>query len=94
VRERFLAIIGSEIHLQELKALRQGLFADILPPMQRDEKRLWSKNLVTFERHREEILARLNNPFCVSVVLNEVLRCRSNRQRMPIIMHAARGRRF
>jgi hypothetical protein len=91
VRQRFIAIIGSEIRQKELMALRRGLFADILPPMDRQEKRVLSANLMGFNRFQEIILARLNDPAYVSAVLDEVLRCRTNpRDRELVLNHARR----
>jgi hypothetical protein len=91
VRKRFKAIIGSEVRQKELIAIRNGLFADILPPMGREEKRKLCENLVAFESHREEVLARLNNPAYVYAVLNEVLLCRTaERDRLFVLGHAMR----
>jgi hypothetical protein len=81
-------IIGSEIRQKELMALRRGLFADVLPPMQREEKRKWSENLMTFEGHREEILGRLNDPVCVSAVRMVVFSSRNRREFASMVERA------
>jgi hypothetical protein len=90
VRERFLAILGSEIHQSTLKALREGLFKDILPPMQRNEKRKWCENLMAFESHRERVLARLDDPACVRAVVHMVLNGPNERQRESVFAHATK----
>jgi hypothetical protein len=81
-------IIGSEIRQKELIALRKGLFAKILPPMERQEKRLWAANLVTFESHYEAVLALLSVPVNVAAVLQVVLSLRNVREQFPVRVHA------
>jgi hypothetical protein len=95
VKERFMAIIGSEIRQKELMSLRRGLFADILPPMRREEARTLSANLMGLNRRREIVLARLSNPIYVWAVLDEVLRFRTTpRDRESVLKHAKRFHRI
>jgi hypothetical protein len=91
VKQRFMAIIGSDPRQKELIAIRNGLFADILPPMGREEKRKLCENFLAFESRREEVLARLNNRAYVCAVLKEVLLCRTaERDRLFVLGHATR----
>jgi hypothetical protein len=81
VETRLHSIIGDQIRQNELKALREGLFTEILPEITRDEKRTRSAHLKVFESHRAEVLPFLEKPEVIAAVVEAVLTSRYNRNR-------------
>jgi hypothetical protein len=83
-------LIGTRIRQKELLLLRQGLFAAILPPTSRDERRLRPANARTFERFRESILPWLGNPNVTRQIVHMVLQARGNREREVVLLYIYR----
>jgi hypothetical protein len=73
VLDRLTHIIGDEPRQKELLALRMGLFRDIFKSQpSRQEKRCKQANIAAFERERDKILPRLQDPKTIWAVFNEV----------------------
>jgi hypothetical protein len=91
VEGRLKAIIGSTLRQKELKALRQGLFKDLLPAMTRDERRNKAAHLMALESRRAEVLAFLDKPEVIPAVVEAVLTSRYNnpKKREGLEMHIA-----
>jgi hypothetical protein len=76
VEERFNSILASPIRKAELIVLQMRLFADIIPPFTRAEKRGRSALLASYEARRTEVLARLQLPVNVQEFLKVALATR------------------
>jgi hypothetical protein len=88
VAHRLFGILGCEIRQSELKALHQGLFKDILPPMTRDQKRVKFLLMASFEAHNVEVLAMLDSPEVIRKVLHIVLALRpKDREQRDVYAH-------
>jgi hypothetical protein len=85
---RLTTIVGSELSQLELLALREGLFQHILPRATRQEKRLKSNNVMSFEMHQSTLLPFLAAPAAASAVIALIFEMRQKAsQREKILLN-------
>jgi hypothetical protein len=80
VEARLAAILGTPIRQRELISLREGLFARVLPRLQRDERRRKSSNMLVFESHQHAVLAVLESSVAMQQVVNIALAMRKGKR--------------
>lgn len=79
--------LGQIPRQNELLALRQGLFHDILPKITRNQRRHKSKNLEVFEVYKHAIFRKLCDGKSFTEFLIVLLQARNSFQKKQILMH-------